>query len=49
MSKRLYKISDEEWERREYGWIATHTGQSFEEIEADVTAPDPHAQEDADV
>ena len=46
MSKRLYKISREEWYEQEYGWIAAHTGQSFEEIEADLTAPD-YREEDA--
>ena len=48
MSKRLYKISDEEWCKREYGWIAEQTGMTPEEIEADLTAPD-YREEDADV
>ena len=44
---KLYKVSREEWERREYAWIAAQTGQSFEEIEADLTAPN-YREEDAD-
>ena len=46
MSKRLYKVSDEEWYEQEYGWIAEQTGMTPEEIEADLTAPD--YREDAD-
>ena len=44
---RLYKIDEDEWKRREYGWIQEQTGQSFEEIEAELTAPDVHGLEEA--